>query len=233
MFTGSNVVLNACAAFLTCVLAGGCTSYGVYSDSWPEKASVESGQCPDIDGEYVSQGETINETDGQQYPGQPVELIAVLSEGIDYSIPGAEYLEKVGVQVVDETLRVTATLNGGGELRFERPALDCRDSMLVMGTDWKHSIQEEGGAEALGMTMGMFHWFERTSWKLARAEDGSLLMRKSEGGSLMLYWFPVLPGWETTWIRFPRFIPTLEAEAAAYPPAFRPVLREEMSIGGR
>ena len=66
-----------------------------------------------------------------------------------------------------------------------------------MGTDWKHSIQEEGGAEALGMTMGMFHWFERTSWKLARAEDGSLLMRKSEGGSLMLYWFPVLPGWET------------------------------------
>jgi hypothetical protein len=133
----------------------------------------------------------------------PVALNAANEVAVEAFLEGRLAFPAIA-QVIDETLRVTATLNDGGELRFERPALDCRDSMLVMGTDWKHSIQEEGGAEALGMTMGMFHWFERTSWKLARAEDGSLLMRKSEGGSLMLYWFPVLPGWETTWMDIAR-----------------------------
>ena len=66
MFTGTTAVLKACATFLAFALGAGCTSYGVYSDSWAEKASVKSGECPDIDGEYVGQGETIDESDGQQ-----------------------------------------------------------------------------------------------------------------------------------------------------------------------
>jgi hypothetical protein len=76
-----------------------------------------------------------------------------------------------------------------------------------MDTDLTHSIEEPGGAETLAVTFGMFHWLERTSWMLARAEDGSLLMRTTDAGSLMIFWMPVLPGGESTWIRFPAAVP--------------------------
>jgi hypothetical protein len=224
---------TACAVGIAGVLADGCTSYGVYADDWAGKASVKSGECPDIDGEYSGIGETVDESDGKQLPGRPIELATTLSEGIDYSIPGAEFLLKVSLQVVGRTLRVTATLSDGSDMRFERPVLDCQDSMLVMDADWHESIEDEEGAAALGTTMGMVHIVERKSWKLARAEDGSLLMRKSEGGSLMLFWFPVLPGWETTWVRFPRYVPAPEAGRARLAPEFRPVMREETLPGDR
>ena len=229
----SAFVVKFSAACTAIALAAGCTSYAVYADSWSERVSVESGECPDIDGDYAVEGETFNEADGKQYLGRPVELARALSDGIDNSVPSAESLQKVDVKVVGGSLRVIATLADGSEIRFERPVLDCQDSMLVMGIDWHESIQDEEGAEAFGTTMGMFHFFERKSWKLARAQDGSLLMRKSEGGSLMLYWFPVLPGWETTWIRFPRFVPAPETRVVSFAPEFRPVTREEMPPGDR
>ena len=221
------------AALACCAFEAGCTSYGVYSDSWAEKKTVKSGACPDLNGEYLALGETFNESHGQQTQSYPVELAMTLSEKVDYSIPGAISLEKVGLQLEGDVLRVTATLIDGGELRFERPVGGCEDSMLVVDTDWHSSITEEESSVAFGTTLGMVHFFERISWRLARAEDGSLLMRKTEGGSLMLWWFPVLPGWDTVWIRFPPYVPTAKAASAPHPAGFGPVPREERRPGDR
>ena len=207
MFRTTIICVAAC-------LASGCVSTGIYHDDWAGKAKLESDGCAGIDGEYRNEGETFQKVDGR-IEAQPVGLLKLLAQGyVAGDVPG-DGTERIALRLADKTLQVTTTSADGSTSVFERPVASCGDSMIVLDTEWTHSLEEEGGAEMLGMTMGMVHYFDRQSWKLGRAEDGSLLVRSNDSGSLMFYWWPVLPFSETDWFRFPAVEPSQAVVVAA------------------
>ena len=197
-------------------LASGCISTGIYHDDWAAKAKSESGACAGIDGAYRNVGETFQKIDGR-IEGQPVNLLHLLTYGADSSAVPSEGNETIALKLADMTLHVTTTSADGSTSDFERPVVNCGDSMVVLDKEWTHSLQEEGGAELMGVSLGMIHFFDRQSWKLGRAEDGSLLVRSNDSGSLMFYWWPVFPFSETSWFRFPAAEPSPAVAVAAAP----------------
>ena len=75
---------------------------------------------------------------------------------------------------------------------------------------WYSSLEDEGGWEMFGYTLGM-SVLARGSSKFGRAADGSLLVRQSEVGSLMVLQWPVFPMANARWIRFPAAASELQA----------------------
>lgn len=185
---------------LAAALASGCVSTGIYPDEWAERTHVTGGGCPAVSGSYENVGEQFYRTAGH-IARREIGLFDELGEYAIGSVAGE--FASIRLDLVEGALKVTGIREDGSTAGFERPVEGCSGSMVNVVTDWKHSVEEPGGAELLGMTLLMVHWFERTATKLARAADGSLLVRKSEAGSLMLYWMPVLPGGQSEWIRFP------------------------------
>jgi hypothetical protein len=210
-------MLRISAVFAICVLTSGCISTGVYPDSWADKSEVKSGDCPDIDGEYENEGESFSKARNNGLELHAFSLADAFEVGFAANDEAMHANEKVRLELVDMRLRVTAIGPDGSIRSNELPVLRCRGSMMIMDANWTHSLQEEGGAELLGISFGMIHWFERTSWMLGRAEDGSLLMRTTSAGSLMFYWMSVLPGGESTWVRFPAVVPSSEQLAGVAP----------------
>ncbi len=219
------------------VLAAGCVSIGSYPDEWAELAHVKSGACPVIDGEYLNQGES-SDMGGDEFKQSTPGLAQILSQGFsiesyqpdvpaeieEVSIegdranesiegPAVDPYEKVSLELVDKTLKVTVTGTDGSTSSFERPVLSrCRGSMMLVAKDWSSTLDDED------MPTSVFlHLLEREAWKLGRAEDGSLLLHVSYGGSLMVLQWPILPVLASGWMRFPA-IPPAPAQLSSLTP---------------
>lgn len=221
-------MIRISAVLACCVVTSGCVSIGPYPDQWAEKARVESGACPLIDGDYQNEGESFGKT-RRGSKRSTTSLVQVLAEGFSMESdrmnpsidgpqteqlaesPATEPLtdippdphEKVSLRLVGNTLKVTATGTDGSTASFERPVeLECRDSMLLVESDWSTTLNDEE------MPTSVFlHMLEREAWKLGRAEDGSLLLHVSYAMSVMVLEWPIFPALASGWIRFSAVAP--------------------------
>ena len=197
------------------VLCAGCVSTAEYPDHWAEQVEVESGACPDIDGEYLNEGEAFEEVDEGGIVRHTFALAdlacAICTEAEVSALDSLASLtpayERFRLRLADEILTITATTVDGVAFRREQPVrARCSGSLVLIESSWRSSLQTEQGWEMFGTTLGM-STLERTSLKLGRAEDGSLLVRPSLVASLMLLQWPILPVVVTDWVRFPVAIP--------------------------
>lgn len=241
--------MRAGAACAAVAFAAGCVSGGVYPNAWAEKQEVGSAGCPVIDGEYLNEGEYFEKVDDdglvrhtmtfsdsfgcKECPGDelaPGESFGCMECFGDEQTPIPEVAavtspyERFSLRLVDKTLHIRATAADGSTRSFEETVrTSCRDSMMLVGAEWWSSLEEEEGQEMFGATLGM-SILARGSLKLGRAEDGSLLVRQSATGSLLLFYWPILPMSFSEWVRFPPAATTPAAEATA------PVLVSQVSV---
>jgi hypothetical protein len=203
------------AILMTSVLACGCVSIGTYPDQWAEQVKLESGDCPSIDGEYLNAGESLDTKSDELMPDSG--LAQVLSDGFGFESDAlgaptgsaASDYKKVRLELVDETLKIAATRTDGQIDVFDRPVeRRCKDSMWVVDVDWSTTLDDEEVPTSV-----LLHFLERESWKLGRAEDGSLLLHVAYGGSVMVLEWPIFPVLASGWIRFPA-APTATARVA-------------------
>ncbi|MDP9198174.1 MAG: hypothetical protein M3O07_03040, partial [Pseudomonadota bacterium] len=132
------------------------------------------------------------------------------------------------LELTDKILTITSTTADGITYSHQRPIrARCSGSMLEIEAGWLSSLEEEGGWDMFGTTFGM-SMLERTSLKLARAEDGALLVRHSEVASLMVLQWPITPMTSSAWIRFPAATPRPELDEPPVPPAVQPQLQAGM-----
>ena len=207
------------AAALALALLSGCVSTSVYPDHWAEQVESEGGTCPDINGEYVNEGEYFEKVAAGGVIRGTVSLGSLAcATCTDDERPVAGSLKSLNevysrfrLELADQTLTITATTGDGGiEFRQEQPVSGkCSDSLLKVQADWWSSLQEEQGWEMFGTTLGM-SLLERSSLKFGRATDGSLLVRQSLLSSVMILEWPVFPMAEADWIRFPAASPRPE-----------------------
>ena len=193
-------------------LLSGCVSTSVYPDHWAKQVDPARGECPDVDGEYLNEGEYFEKVGDGGIVRHTVTLGALAcaacteserqAEGTLASV--TEAYPRFRVELADETLAITASTGDDGiTQRYEQPVrTDCSGSLLQVEAGWWSSLQEEDGWETFGATLGM-SLLSRASMKFGRAEDGSLLVRQSALSSLMVLQWPVLPMTEADWIRFP------------------------------
>jgi hypothetical protein len=213
-------MIRIIAVLACCAFGAGCVSISKYPAEWAEKARVKSGSCPVIDGEYQNVGESLEKTrDGIKRTN--TSLAAALSAGFSMEsdalglseadplavVPAEDAVgtetEKVHLELVGDILQVTTTRLDGTTTRFDRPVESkCRDSMLLVETDWSTTLNDEDSPTGIWL-----HLLERESWKLGRAEDGSLLMHVSYVSSLMVLEWPIFPVVASGWIRFPAVEP--------------------------
>lgn len=216
--------VRAGTACVTLAFAAGCVSGGIYPDEWAKKVEVESTDCPVIDGEFVNEGEYFEKVDDDGLIRHTTTLgslsgcfdclAAEVPTGVTIAAVTDSY-QKFRLQLVDETLYIQATAADGSTLALEQPIRkSCSDSLMLVEADWWSSLEEEDGWEMFGATLGM-SMLARGSWKLGRAEDGSLLVRQSASGSLLLFYWPILPMSFSEWVRFPPAVPTPVAEELA------------------
>ena len=222
------------AAALMLALLSGCVSTSVYPDHWAEQVEAEGGTCPDINGEFVNEGEYFEKVGDGGVIRHTVSLGALAcATCTDDERPVAGSLKSLtGVysrfrlELADQTLAITATTGDEGiEFRQEQPVSgQCSDSLLKVQADWRSSLEEEAGWEMFGTTLGM-SVLERSSLKFGRAADGSLLVRQSLLSSLMVMEWPVLPVAVAEWIRFPAASPRPEPGPASEAPGATPELQ--------
>jgi hypothetical protein len=228
----------ACAVF---VFAAGCVSGGVYPDTWAEKVEAGATGCPVIDGEFVNEGEYFEKVDADGLIRHTTTLgeIGCLNckaekETARVTVAAVtNSYEKFRLRLVDETLHIQAIAADGSTLDVEQPIRkSCSKSMMLVEADWWSSLEDEDGQEMFGATLGM-SMVARANWKLGRAEDGSLLVRASETGSLLVFYWPILPMSFSEWVRFPPAATTPAAEAATPALVSQPSAPTRMSGLGR
>jgi len=222
------------AAALMLALLSGCVSTSLYPDHWAEPVEAKGGTCPDINGEFVNEGEYFEKVgDGGviRHTVSLGSLACATCTDDERPVAGSlksltEVYSRFRLELADQTLAITATTGEGGlEFRQEQPVSgQCSDSLLKVQADWWSSLQEEGGWEVFGATLGM-SMVARSSLKFGRAADGSLLVRQSLLGSLMVLQWPVLPMAQAEWIRFPAVSPRLEPDPASEAPGATPELQ--------
>ena len=207
------------AAAITLALLSGCVSTSVYPDHWAEQVEAKGGTCPDINGEFVNEGEYFEKVgDGGviRHTASLGSLACATCMDDERPVAGSlksltEVYSRFRLELADQTLTITATTGDGGiEFRQEQTVSgQCSDSLLKVQADWWSSLQEEEGWEVFGATLGM-SVLARSSLKFGRAADGSLLVRQSLLASLMVLEWPVFPMAEADWIRFPAASPRPE-----------------------
>lgn len=222
------------AAALMLALLSGCVSTSVYPDHWAEQVEAEGGACPDINGEFVNEGEYFEKVgDGGviRHTVSLGSLACATCTDDERPVAGSlksltEVYSRFRLELADQTLAITATTADGGiEFRQEQPVSgQCSDSLLKVQADWWSSLQEEEGWEMFGATLGM-SLLARSSLKFGRAADGSLLVRQSLLSSLMVLEWPVFPMAEADWIRFPAASPRPEPGPASEAPGAPPELQ--------
>ena len=227
---------RANAAVVALALLSGCVSTGVYPDHWAEKVDAERGACPDIDGEYLNKGEYFEKVgDGGivRHTASLGALACATCTEDERSAPGTltsltEVYERFRLELVDESLIISATTADGITYRHEQPIhARCSGSLLQFEAGWWSSLEEEDGWEVFGTTLGM-SMLARASTKLGRAQDGSLLIRQSMVASVMVLQWPVFPMVEAGWIRFPAATPRTEPREPPLPQAAQPQLQAGM-----
>jgi hypothetical protein len=222
------------AAALALALLSGCVSTSVYPDHWAEQVEAEGGTCPDLNGEFVNEGEYFEKVGDGGVIRHTVSLGALACAtctGDERPVAGSlksltEVYSRFRLELADQTLAITATTGDEGiEFRQEQPVSgQCSDSLLKVQADWWSSLQEEEGWEMFGYTLGM-SLLARSSLKFGRAADGSLLVRQSLLSSLMVLEWPVFPMVGADWIRFPAASPRQEPDPAPAAPSEQPELQ--------
>ena len=230
---GARAAMRAGAACAALAFTAGCVSGGVYPDEWAEKVEVGSSDCPVIDGEFVNEGEYFEKVDDDGLIRHTTTLGEFGCLSCQHEMEPALEMEpdrvaitavtdvypKFRLRLGDETLHIQAIAADGSTLDIEQPVRkSCRDSMMLVEADWSSSLEDEDGWEMFGQTLGM-STLARSNWKLGRAEDGSLLVRASESGSLLVFYWPILPMSFSEWIRFPPAATTPAAAALAPAPS--------------
>jgi hypothetical protein len=214
----------------------GCVSTAYYPDHWAERAKSKGQACPDIDGEYLNEGESFDKVGDGGILRHTVSLGELSCTACtDEERLGSESFtsftpayERFRLDLEDEVLTITATTADGVAYAHQRPVRSkCSGSMLQVEAGWLSSLEEEGGWEIFGSTFGM-HILERASLTFGRAEDGSLLVRHSGVGSLMLLQWPILPVVSAAWIRFPAATPLTKPGVPPSPSVVQLQLSEEM-----
>ena len=174
------------------------------SGSWADEVKVESGACPVIDGEYLNAGGRFSKARHDTFECTTVSLAHLLNSWDDSALrqadkrlgltspdPAKDPYQKVSLRLLDGKLHVEASLADGSTRAFDLPTRQqCRDSTLLLEADW-----DDGEA-----------WFFRRTGALGRAEDGSLLVRESEGG-VAFFLVPVPFFTFAEWTRFPPVAP--------------------------
>ena len=225
------------AAALMLALLSGCVSTSVYPDHWAEQVEVERGTCPDINGEFVNEGEYFEKVGDGGVIRHTVSLGSLAcadctederAEAKSFTALTEAY-GRFRLELADDTLRIIANTDDGLVYEYEQPVrTSCSGSLLKVESGWWSSLQEEGGWEVFGSTLGM-SLLAHGSTKLGRATDGSLLVRQSMLASLMVLQWPVFPMAEADWIRFPaaspRPEPGLASEAANPQPELQAGIR--------
>jgi hypothetical protein len=173
--------------------------------SWADQMKVESGGCPVIDGEYLNAGGRFSKAKHDTFECTTVSLAHLLNSWDDSALrqadkrlgltspdPAKDPYQKVSLRLLDGKLHVEASLADGSTRAFALPTLQqCRDSTLFLEADWDDSSEPT---------------IVRRTRALGRAEDGSLLVRDSEGGvAFILLPIPVFSFAE--WTRFPPVAP--------------------------
>ena len=174
------------------------------SGSWADQVKVKSDACPVIDGEYLNAGGRFSKAKHNTYECTTVSLAYLLNgwggPNLDKAVdrleltsedPAKDPHQTISLRLLDGKLHVQASLADGSTRAFELPTQQkCQDSTLLLQADWY-------GEEA---------WVSRRTLALGRAEDGSLLVRESEGGVAFLL-VPVPTFTFAYWTRFPPIAP--------------------------
>lgn len=156
------------------------TPHPMPSGSWADQAKVESGASPVIDGEFLSAGGRFSKAKHDTFECTTASLAHLLNSWDDSGLrqadkrlgltspdPAKDPYQKVSLRLRDSKLHVEASLADGSTRAFDLPTRQpCRDSTLLLEAD-------RDDDEVV--------FFRRTG-ALGRAEDGSLLVRESEGG---------------------------------------------------
>src|SRR5687767_6082431 len=131
---------------MACCLASGCVSSGGgYPMNWPEPEALQSGACPDIDGEYKDAGEMFLERSEGHYVQEPVSLARLLNGWADQKDQRLEYtvqeatdgFESISLRLVGDNLRVTTSRTGTFGKTFDIPVKrSCGESLMPMEADW-------------------------------------------------------------------------------------------------
>ncbi|HEY7752616.1 MAG TPA: hypothetical protein VH856_02250 [Steroidobacteraceae bacterium] len=187
--------------FASCLL-GGCMSFGgAYPHDWAERAQVEPGTCPAIDGEYTDVGEMFHEYE-TGYVKEEVSLTHMLAgwaqpkdQKLEYVKPhaaGEDSYRSVELRLSAEILRFVAMRADGGNLARDLPVRTrCESSLVALEPDWDAS------------TILVASMVDRSRIQLGRATDGSLLVHVKNSGGLFLMYMPMLAGSDERWMRFP------------------------------
>lgn len=187
--------------FAGCMVAG-CISFGgAYPFDWAERAEVEPGSCPAIDGEYADAGEMFHEA-GDSYVKEEVSLTHMLAgwadpehQRLEFTKPdaaGRDPYRSVSLQLSAKSLRFVATRAGGGKVARDLTVRRrCEESLVALEPDW-------GASTVLVVSI-----VDRSRIRLGRATDGSLLMNVKNSGGLFLMYMPMAAGSDERWIRFP------------------------------
>jgi WD40 repeat protein len=169
--------------------------------SWAAQVKVESEACPVIDGQYQNAGEKFTKVKNDHYECTTVSLAQLLNSwGDSWSRPADHGLgptstdpaedphERISLRLLEGKLHVEASLADGSTSALDLPTRrQCRDSILFLEATWPG----DQDATILRRTLAM-----------GRAEDGSLLVRESEGG-VMFFFLPVPVFSFPVWTRFP------------------------------
>ena len=215
----SLAVCRVGVAALVLALLSGCVWTSMYPEHWAERVETQGGDCPDIDGEYLNQGEYFEDVADGGIARYTATLGSIacpgcsqqeFEEGSSFT-PMTETYERFRLELEGEVLVMTAIAADGATWRHEVPVrTKCSGSLLEVESGWYSSLEDEGGWEMFGYTLGM-SVLARGSSKFGRAADGSLLVRQSEVGSLMVLQWPVFPMANARWIRFPAAASELQA----------------------
>jgi hypothetical protein len=207
---GGQIMFRISSVCIACCLAGCVSTHAVYPVTWAGREKLDSGQCPNIDGEYSNLGDLSQESDFGSYSVVPgsVSLAHLLSsraedvERLNFTSVDATTDEhtSVSLRVADGSLHVIAKHTDGSQRAFDMPLGDeCSGSMIDAGSGWD------------GTTTILASSVDRSSMKLGRAEDGSLLLRTNQSMGWFITYVPVFGTTESRWIRFPAFRPEPES----------------------
>ena len=187
--------------FMACCLASGCvTTGGGYPMNWPDPEALGSGACPDINGNFRDAGEMFLERSEGHYVQEPVSLARLLNgwadrrdQRLEYTVQEAtDGFESISLRLMGDNLQVTTYGSGTSSQEFDIPVKrSCDDSLMAMEVNWDLD------------TTVLVSFVDRSTLKLGRATDGSLLVNTSSTDSFVLLYLPMFAGKDERWIRFP------------------------------
>jgi hypothetical protein len=157
--------------------------------NWTLPAPVSMGNCPDISGQYVSQGETIK---NQTTIPLIYELFVTAKDRKQYPLIRWQEVSHISMQQDQDLLKIAAW-KGSEELYSTSLSKDaddfvCEDGWLIVKTFTARSLSSSAAS------------FGSISRSFAKA-DGYLLEKKESRGLLLILILPIVSS-HSEWFRF-------------------------------